>query len=66
MSLFEHWNLMDEPTVLIGMDMLGLFDTLIIDYKLRELQIRPRRDHEGIGVNIGNVGGYMRHDSFYQ
>jgi Aspartyl protease len=67
MSLFEHWNLMDEPTVLIGMDVLGLFDTLVIDYKLRELQIRPRQNHEGIGVNIGNVGGgFMRHDSFYQ
>ena len=42
--LFEHWNYRDEPTMLIGMDVLGLFDTLIIDYKLHELQIRPRSD----------------------
>jgi len=66
MSLFEHWNLMDEPTLLLGMDVLGLFDTLIIDYKLRELQIRPHRSHEGIGINIGNVGGFYKRDSYYQ
>jgi hypothetical protein len=63
MSLFEHWNLMDEPMVLLGMDVLGLFDTLIIDYKLHELQIRPHHSHEGIGVNIGNLG--MGPDSFH-
>jgi hypothetical protein len=28
---------------MIGMDVLGSFDVLIIDYKMREMQIRPRR-----------------------
>jgi predicted aspartyl protease len=42
MFLFEHWNLIHEPAVLVGMDVLGLVDVLVIDYKLRELQIRPR------------------------
>ncbi len=42
MFLFEHWKLTNEPTLLIGMDVLGLVDVLIIDYKMRELQIRPR------------------------
>ena len=40
MFLFEHWKLTRQPTVLIGMDVLGLLETLIIDYKMRELQIR--------------------------
>jgi len=42
MFLFEHWNLIREPAVLVGMDVLGLVDVLVIDYRLRELQIRPR------------------------
>jgi hypothetical protein len=29
--------------MLIGMDVLGLLDTLIIDYRRRELQLRLRR-----------------------
>lgn len=40
MSIFEHWGITREPAILIGMDMLGLLDTLIIDYRRRELQIR--------------------------
>jgi predicted aspartyl protease len=40
MFLFEQWKLTRQPTVLIGMDVLGLLETLIIDYRLRELQIR--------------------------
>jgi Aspartyl protease len=42
MHIFEHWKMTDEPAVLIGMDVLGLLDTLIIDYKRGELQIRMR------------------------
>ena len=40
MFLFEHWKLTKEPALLIGMDVLGLFDVLIIDYKMRQLQVR--------------------------
>jgi hypothetical protein len=29
-----------EPALLIGMDILGLVDTLVIDYKRRELMIK--------------------------
>ena len=38
--IFNHWQLTTEPAVLIGMDALGQLDTLIIDFKRRELQIR--------------------------
>jgi hypothetical protein len=42
MHIFEHWHLTTEPVMLIGMDALGLLDTLIIDYRRHELQIRMR------------------------
>ncbi len=45
MYLFQHWNLTDEPTLTLGMDLLGSFDVLIIDYTRHELQIRLRSSH---------------------
>jgi hypothetical protein len=42
-SIFKHWKLTNEPVMLVGMDVLGLIDTLIIDYRRRELQIRLHR-----------------------
>jgi hypothetical protein len=42
-AIFEHWKMTDEPAMLIGMDVLGLLDTLIIDYRRRELQVKLRR-----------------------
>jgi predicted aspartyl protease len=44
MHIFDHWNLGDEPALLIGMDVLGLLDTLVIDYRRRELQIKSWRN----------------------
>jgi predicted aspartyl protease len=41
--IFEHWKLGSRPAVLIGMDVLGILDTLIIDFRRGELQIRTRR-----------------------
>ena len=38
--IFEHWQLTQEPALLIGMDALGLLDALIIDYRRHELQLR--------------------------
>jgi predicted aspartyl protease len=43
MYLFEHYHLTQKPVLLLGMDLLGSFDVLIIDYRLRELQIRLTR-----------------------
>jgi hypothetical protein len=42
MYLFNHLKMTREPTLLIGMDVLGSFDVLIIDYRMREMQIRTR------------------------
>jgi predicted aspartyl protease len=43
MYLFQHWKLTDQPTLTLGMDMLGSFDVLVIDYNRHELQIRSRQ-----------------------
>ncbi len=39
MHIFEHWHLIDEPAMLIGMDTLGQLSRLIIDYRRHELQM---------------------------
>ena len=46
MNIFGHWHLLKEPALLIGMDVLGVFDTFIIDYHLHELQLRIRTDQK--------------------
>jgi hypothetical protein len=38
--IFKQWKLLHEPAILIGMDALGLLDTLVIDYRRHELQMR--------------------------
>jgi predicted aspartyl protease len=38
--IFSHWDLLGQPAILIGMDALGLLDTLIIDYRRHELQLK--------------------------
>jgi predicted aspartyl protease len=43
MYLFQHYHLTDKPVLLLGMDLLGSFDTLIVDYRMKELQIRLTR-----------------------
>lgn len=42
LHIFNLWELTDTPALLVGMDILGLVDTLVIDYRRRELHIKPR------------------------
>jgi len=44
MHIFERWNLTKKPALLIGMDVLGLLDAFIIDYRRHELQLHMRTD----------------------
>jgi predicted aspartyl protease len=41
-AIFDHWQLTNEPALLLGMDVLGLLDVLVIDYKTKELHVRFR------------------------
>lgn len=45
--IFKQWKLLREPAILIGMDALGLLDTLVIDYRRHELQMRMPRGGAG-------------------
>lgn len=42
MHVFKVWNLEDEPALLIGMDVLGVLDTVVIDYGRKLLLLKPR------------------------
>jgi predicted aspartyl protease len=42
LHIFDHWRLSSQPALLIGMDVLGTLDTLVIDYARSELQLRTR------------------------
>jgi hypothetical protein len=42
LHIFNRWDLNSEPTLLIGMDIIGLVEQLVIDYRRQELQIKPR------------------------
>ncbi len=43
LHIFDHWQLLSRPAVIIGMDVLGALDTLVIDYRRNELQLKVRR-----------------------
>jgi predicted aspartyl protease len=42
LHIFKRWGFVDEPALLIGMDLIGLVDELVIDYHRQELQVKPR------------------------
>jgi len=39
--VFQVWDLEDQPTLLIGMDLLGTVERLVIDYRRGEIQLKP-------------------------
>lgn len=41
--IFDAWKMNEKPALLFGMDVIGLLDTLIIDYKHEELYLRARK-----------------------
>ncbi|MDH4105777.1 MAG: aspartyl protease family protein [Gammaproteobacteria bacterium] len=43
LHIMDHWQLNSRPALIIGMDVLGSLDTLVIDYRRNELQIKTRR-----------------------
>lgn len=40
--IFKYWRLTGEPAIMIGMDVLGVLDQIIIDYHTRQLHLRIR------------------------
>src|SRR5207342_3746998 len=52
LHIFELWDMGQEPALVLGMDIIGLMDTVVIDYKRREMQIRPRNRGSGTSWSI--------------
>jgi predicted aspartyl protease len=38
--IFKHWHMTDEPALMLGMDVLGVMEEIIIDYRMRELYLK--------------------------
>jgi clan AA aspartic protease (TIGR02281 family) len=41
LHVFKVWDYQRRPALLVGMDVLGVLDVLVIDYARQELQLRP-------------------------
>jgi len=41
-KVFKIWGMEDQPALLVGMDILGTFAEISIDYRRHELGILPR------------------------
>ena len=42
MHVFDVWDLTDQPALLVGMDVLGVLEMIVIDYRRNELLFKPR------------------------
>ena len=42
--VFKDWGLENQPAVLVGMDVLGSFAEITIDYRRQEFGVYPRPD----------------------
>jgi predicted aspartyl protease len=56
--IFSHWDLTEKPAIVIGMDLIGTLETLIIDYRMAELQLRARQRRSGV-VEMNFDGGSL-------
>ncbi len=41
LHVFRVWELEDKPAILIGMDLLGIVERIIIDYRRSEIHVHP-------------------------
>jgi hypothetical protein len=51
LHVFDVWNMRDEPALLLGMDVLGVFDRVVFDYAASQVHFKPRVS----GVSIRKV-----------
>jgi predicted aspartyl protease len=42
LHVFDVWDLRNEPALLLGMDVLGIFDMVVFDYVTRQVHFKPR------------------------
>jgi hypothetical protein len=51
--IFKQWKLVSEPAILIGMDALGVLDTLVIDYHQHDLEVRTQKSARSLSSGEG-------------
>jgi hypothetical protein len=47
--VFKLWHLEQEPALVVGMDVLGTLQKLVIDYPRREVQLLPLKSKKAVG-----------------
>src|SRR5688500_6240855 len=47
-EVFRIWDVADEPAIVLGIDVLGQMDAMMIDYVRRELLVLPRGATSGV------------------
>lgn len=55
-DVFRLWGLESVPAIVIGMDVLGTVDSLMIDYRRAELRVLPRGASDSVEMRRGNPG----------
>ncbi|MDH4053115.1 MAG: aspartyl protease family protein [Rubrivivax sp.] len=60
--IFSLWGLADEPTLIVGMDVLGTVQKFVVDYGRREFQIKayPQTGAEVDRCRSGNCGTRLK------
>lgn len=59
LEVFRLWGLQDEPAIVLGMDVLGNADALIIDYRRVEVRVLPRDAGGTLRVNPRSLPGRL-------
>jgi predicted aspartyl protease len=54
--VFRVWQLESEPTLLIGMDLLGFLQGFVVDYRRREFQLLPQQTGKPLTRSCGAGG----------
>jgi hypothetical protein len=55
LHVFKLWGLTDEPALVVGMDILGTLEQLVVDYARREFQLKPYSEG-GVSYRSCNSG----------
>jgi hypothetical protein len=51
--IFRQWKFVSEPAILIGMDALGVLDTLVIDYHQHDLEVLTQKSARSLSTGEG-------------
>ncbi len=55
LHVFDIWSLLEEPAILIGMDLLGTLEQLVVDYARREFHLKPVSSGQPILRRCGGI-----------